>query len=148
MRFQVPQFIEVEDKIFGPLTIKQFVYIAGSAGLAFIIYHFLPLILAIPLMLPVLGFGAALAFLKVNKKPLIMTVEAALKYFIGAKLYVWRKEPKMRTPDQIEKEKSGEGAVYVPKLSDSRLKDLTWSLDVNEHLGPGVEETRKMGPSR
>jgi hypothetical protein len=42
MRFQVPQFIEVEDKIFGPLTVKQFIYLAGGAGLVFILYHFLP----------------------------------------------------------------------------------------------------------
>ena len=27
MQYQVPQFIEVEDKIFGPLTFKQFLYI-------------------------------------------------------------------------------------------------------------------------
>ena len=41
MRFQVPQFIEIEDKIFGPLTIKQFIYIAGGAGLCFILFRFL-----------------------------------------------------------------------------------------------------------
>ncbi|TSC61742.1 MAG: SsrA-binding protein, partial [Parcubacteria group bacterium Athens0416_74] len=32
MQFQVPQFIEVEDKIVGPLTFKQFVFIAGGLG--------------------------------------------------------------------------------------------------------------------
>ena len=26
------------------------------------------------------------------------------------------------------------GAVYVPKLSDSKLRDLTWSLDINETI--------------
>ncbi len=33
MRFEVPQFIDVEDKIFGPFTFKQFLYLAGGAGL-------------------------------------------------------------------------------------------------------------------
>ena len=42
MRFQVPQFIEVEDKIFGPLTFKQFVYVTGGVGLAVILFLFLP----------------------------------------------------------------------------------------------------------
>ena len=32
MRFQVPQFIEIESKIFGPLTFKQFIYLAGGGG--------------------------------------------------------------------------------------------------------------------
>ncbi|TSC80302.1 MAG: hypothetical protein G01um101429_152 [Parcubacteria group bacterium Gr01-1014_29] len=31
-QFQVPQFIEVEDKIFGPLTTKQFFYLLGGGG--------------------------------------------------------------------------------------------------------------------
>lgn len=37
MQFQVPQFIEVEDKIFGPLTFKQFVYIAGGVALMYLL---------------------------------------------------------------------------------------------------------------
>ena len=42
MRFQVPQFIEVEDKIFGPLTLKQFLYTAGGAAVGFIIWSIFP----------------------------------------------------------------------------------------------------------
>ena len=34
MMFSVPQFIDVEDKIIGPLTLKQFIYLAGGAGLS------------------------------------------------------------------------------------------------------------------
>ena len=71
MRFQVPQFIDIEDKIFGPLTIKQFIYIAGGAGLSFILFRFLPLILTIPLALIVIGMSIALAFYQINNKPLI-----------------------------------------------------------------------------
>src|SRR3989344_2665997 len=35
MEYQVPQFIEVEDKIIGPLTLKQFIYLAGEAGFSY-----------------------------------------------------------------------------------------------------------------
>jgi hypothetical protein len=41
MRYQVPQFIDVEDKVIGPLTIKQFIYLAGGAGMCFVIFHFI-----------------------------------------------------------------------------------------------------------
>ena len=55
---------------------------------------------------------------------------------------MWRK-----VPNEIEKaekpEKKEEPLLFVPKLSDSKLKDLTWSLDVKENLGPGVEETMR-----
>jgi len=63
MQFQVPQFIEVEDKIFGPLTFKQFVYMAGGAGLAYLLWRVLPFLLAAPLIMGAIGLGAALAFL-------------------------------------------------------------------------------------
>ena len=42
MDYQVPQFIEVEDKLVGPLTFKQFVYLAGGAGICVILFVFLP----------------------------------------------------------------------------------------------------------
>ena len=84
MRFQVPQFIEVEDKIFGPLTLKQFIYLAGGGGLSFVIYRILDsLILSfIPIIL-VMAFSASLAFYKINNKPFIFVVEAAFKYFLS-----------------------------------------------------------------
>ena len=75
MRYQVPQFIEIEDKIFGPLTIKQFVYLAGGAALAYLVYASLnahiPLFLTIVLMVPPAALGVALAFYKINGKPFI-----------------------------------------------------------------------------
>jgi hypothetical protein len=136
MRFQVPQFIEVEDKIFGSLTLKQFIYLAGGAGLSFVIYRILPsLILSFIPILAVVAFSCSLAFIKVNNKPFIYTVEAAFKYFFSNKLYIWKK---VNRPVQQEKkltqEASGLAGVMVPKISDSKLKDLTWSLDIKESM--------------
>ncbi len=141
MKFQVPQFIEVEDKIFGPLTVKQFVYLAGGAGLSFIIYTYvssLSLILAILLIIPVVAFAAALALYKVNNRPFVNILESAFKFLLANKLYIWRKQE--RKPEH-KKEASLAPLVYVPKLSDSKLKDLTWSLDINENLSLGAKES-------
>lgn len=146
MRFQVPQFIEIEDKIFGPLTVKQFIYVGGGIGMAAVLYRFLPfpLFINIVLSLPPVIVGAALAFYKVNNKPLIFVLQASIKYLFGPKLYIWKKLP----PEMKAKEKAEDrelGGLYVPKLSDSKLKDLTWSLDINENLNPGSNETMKRG---
>ena len=59
MQFQVPQFIEVEDKIVGPLTFKQFIYLAGGGGVIAILYAFLPLFFVILLGIPVAAFALA-----------------------------------------------------------------------------------------
>lgn len=131
MRFSVPQFIEIEDKIFGPFTFKQFIYLAGGAGMCFLIYSFIsPLssFLAILLILPVGGFALALAFYKVNEKPFIGVVESAFHYFSRDKLYIWKKESK--AAESAKEAEKKEAVSYVPRLSDSKLKDLSWSLDV------------------
>ena len=138
MRFQVPQFIEVEDKIFGPLTLKQFIYIAGGAGLSFVVYvmaHNLVLSL-IPIIL-IMATALGLAFYKMNNKPLINVVEAAFKYYAGGKLFIWKKEdnaPRPVTPQAAARDAKSFASIMVPKISDSKLKDLTWSLDIKESI--------------
>ena len=135
MRFQVPQFIDVEDKIFGPLTLKQFIYLAGGAGISFVVYEFVTLLIALPIILVILAFSAALAFWKINNKPFITVVEAAFKYYFASKLYIWRKEdrkPMAKTSAEAIKEAKNYASIMVPKISDSKLKDLAWSLDVKE----------------
>lgn len=135
MRFQVPQFIEVEDKLFGPLTLKQFIYLAGSVGLAAVFFAFLPKFIAAIFALPIILFGAALAFYRINNQPFINTVEAFFKYTTNKRLYIWHKEEK-KPQASGEKSAQRESQFYVPKLSDSKLKDLTWSLDVKEQDNP------------
>lgn len=139
MRFQVPQFIEVEDKIFGPLTIKQFIYIAGAGGLSFLLYTYLNFYIALLFIIPVVALGLALAFYKINNRPFIDVIEAGFKYALTSKLYIWKKQAR-----KIERreEKTATETLYVPKLSDSKLKDLTWSLDINENVSPGANESR------
>ena len=143
MRYQVPQFIEVEDKIIGPLTIKQFIYLVGGFGMAFIIYTYLPIYIAVIPMALVVALGLALAFYKINNKPFIDFLESAFLYYTKQNLYIWKKEEK-----KIEASSQGQVAgetrqVYVPRLSDSKLKELSWTLDINENLNPLTGEGGK-----
>ncbi|MEA2112709.1 MAG: PrgI family protein [Patescibacteria group bacterium] len=129
MQFEVPQFIEVEDKIFGPLTLKQFIYLAGGAGISFTIYSLAPLFLAILIIIPLMGLSGALAFYKKDGRPFILTTESAFKYALGNKLYIWKKENKKRKKKK-DKETSVIEQLNIPKLSNSKLKELGWSLDI------------------
>ena len=143
MRFQVPQFIEVEDKIFGPLTFKQFIYIAGGVGICVLAFTFLPNFLAALIALPAAALAGALAFYKYNSKPFISFLEAFMNYSFKSKLYVWKK-----TENQPEKAASAKGfgeprQIYVPKLSESKLRDLTWSLDIKDSANPVAGENPK-----
>ncbi|MFA6273239.1 MAG: PrgI family protein [Candidatus Paceibacterota bacterium] len=141
MRFQIPQFIEVEDRIFGPLTLKQFIYLAGGAGICFALYRFLNIFIAIPLILAAAGLALALAFYRVNGRTFVSVMESAFHFFRGNRLYIWRKIPKVPTGKGIKA--AEESPITVPRLSESKLKDLTWSLDIYDQMGPGTRETMK-----
>lgn len=135
MSFQVPQFIEIEDKPIGPFTFKQFLYLVGGAGVCFLLWVYMPFkILAILLMLPVAGLALALAFYKINNRPFIEIAEAAVKYWLGGKLYTWKKAPKKLPETTIDSLLTSAKAVKIPRLSQSRLNDLAWSLDVQEKV--------------
>ena len=114
MRFQVPQFIEVEDKIFGPLTLRQFIYVAGGVGIIVILWITLPHPVAFLLGLPIGIFSAALAFYKVNERPFIHLLESAFNYAVGENLYLWKNhdKPIQKSPDAVP-----EALMLAPKLS-------------------------------
>jgi len=133
MQFQVPQFIEIEDRIIGPFTFKQFLYLAGSAGLAYIAWRFLPLFIAAPLMLGIGSLGAAFAFMDFNGRPFILAVEHGFFYLLHPKLYLWDAERKTREKKALSKEKTAH-SISVPKLSDSKLHELAWSLDIKKKM--------------
>lgn len=130
MKFQVPQFIEVEDKIFGPLTFKQFLYLLGGGGGGFLLFAILPTFIGLPLAVLWAGLGVALAFYKINNRPFILFLEAAFRYMMEKKLYIWKREQKKVTAEQEE----GPGAresVDVSRLSEGKLKNLGWNLQVS-----------------
>jgi len=131
MQFKVPQFIDVEDKLFGPFTFRQFVYLAGGAGIIFVIYKALPLWIGIFLILPVAILAFLLVFYKINEKPFIFYLQAGVDYLISSKLYIWKQR-------LVKPESKGRGAdtssiplvSVIPMTTTDKLKDLSWSLDV------------------
>ena len=137
MQFQVPQFIEVEDKIFGPLTATQFIYLVGGGGFAVAMWLLLPLWAAILVGGPIAGLGVALAFYKINDRPFIQVIEAAFQYILKSKLYIWEHKNTAPVAEQAP-DRENDPAKFVPAATGDRLKDLAWSLDVQEKTADGI----------
>ena len=105
MQFHVPQFIDVEDKIFGPFTAKQFFYVGGAAGAFFIFFSITKsLFLGLILSSPIIALGGALAFFKVNDQPFINVIESAFKYISQPRLFIWKRVQKKVTPGNARQE--------------------------------------------
>lgn len=140
MRYQVPQFIEFESKIIGPLTFKQFIYILGAIGGTYIIYKIFGIFPGIILMLALWALAGALAFVKINNKSFVDVLAAGFSYMVKSKLYIWKKIDKPVTAEERVENTDIADSFLAPSLSQSRLKDLAWSLDVNKSVYPTKKE--------
>lgn len=92
MKFEVPQFIEIEDKIFGPLTWRQFLYLGGGVGLGVVLFFTTHFVIFLIFGLPLAILAGALSFYPVNNRPFSFFLEAIINYLRGHKLYVWRQK--------------------------------------------------------
>lgn len=132
-QFQVPQFITIEDKVIGPFTIKQFLYLAAGAAIIGLTYFFFQPFVYIPVSLLIGTLAGSLAFLKINEQPVPAILRHGIAYLLRPRLYVWRKEEKGKAGAPARK-KSEAPVLAVPKISQSKLTDLAWSLDIEEKL--------------
>ena len=65
-QFVVPQFIDVEDKILGPITTRQFAILMITALVMFIIYKLVYIWYAIAVDVILLGSALVVAFVRIN----------------------------------------------------------------------------------
>ncbi len=130
MRFEVPQFVDFEDKIFGPFTWKQFVYLTGGAGAAFIIFISMPFFLFVLVGGPVIALAAGLAFYQINNRPLAYMIEAVFTYFTSGKQYRWRKEQVKASANAPMKETPNFNVV-----SHNNLSSMSRALEIKAMHG-------------
>ena len=90
MQFQVPQFIESEDKIIGPLTIRQFIYVVIAGGFCFALYFTVKTWVFVFLSAIFMGAALALGMVKISGRPLTHIVRAAFSFYWKPQLYLWQ----------------------------------------------------------
>lgn len=139
MQFQVPQFIDIEDKVIGPLTIKQFLYLLAAGAIIFILYKILNLYAIIILAIPILGITIPLAFIKVHGQPFISIVSNFFRFLRKPDFYVWKK-PIGKKP--APKSAETENIKIIKKITDKKgqnkpiaknsLQDLNWKVETNK----------------
>lgn len=139
-QFQVPQFITVEDKVIGPLTVKQSFFVLGGAILIIIGNFILVPFLFWPFAAIIGVIAGTLAFLKINDVPLPTIVKNGFLYLMRPHVYIWKKEYAQKGAKQTISAIPDITVAMTPKLSQSKLSDLAWSLNIKEKLRESGEE--------
>ncbi len=132
MRFEVPQFINIPDKLFGPFTFKQALYLVGGAGMVFLIYKTLPFFASVILGGPIIALSLALVYYRPNGRPFIHMLESFIIYSFTQKFYLWRQrepEPGAQEVTQLHAPFENEGELPRDARSQN-IADLAWSLDI------------------
>jgi hypothetical protein len=93
LQFKVPQNIDLQDKIIGPLTLVQFTVLVVSGLVFYATLRFTNLITVLVVGTPILLLGIALSIVKIQDQPFSHFLIASLGYFWRPKLRVWQKDP-------------------------------------------------------
>ncbi|MFQ6049458.1 MAG: PrgI family protein [Candidatus Paceibacterales bacterium] len=92
MRFTIPQFIEYEAKIVGPLTFKQFIFVGLAGATAFVLYFMVPFSIFLISCFALGGIALAFAFLKIGGRSFSTVLGSFLKFILSPKIYLWKKK--------------------------------------------------------
>lgn len=131
-QFTVPQFIDVEDKILGPLTVRQFVILLVTFGTDFLLFKLVDFTLFLTAGIPIFALGFTLSFIKVNGQPFHYYLLNLLQYQRRPRLRVWDKGLIDAELREYVFEKPPEQIVQKPRketLTSARLSEV--SLIVN-----------------
>ncbi len=131
-QFVVPQFLDVESKIMGPITVRQFVILMVAGLLGGIVYKLFDFTLFLSVAIPLGILALAFAFLKIHGQGLHLVMLNVVQTLRRPSQRVWNK---WRTDSELKariKQKAlplPPPSLLKPALSGSRLRDL--SLVVN-----------------
>ncbi len=131
-QFTVPQFIDVEDKIIGPITTRQFLIILGGFILIGIAYKLFDFSLFLTFTIVDLLFCAIIAFVKINGRPFHFFILNFIQTMKRPRLRVWnniigKSEAEYNEVDKTLAEEKP--TVLARRFTSSRLAELSLVVD-------------------
>lgn len=149
MDFRVPQYIDVEDKIFGSFSVVQFVFLAGGGGLIFLLWRILPHFIAVLLIIPIGVLTWALVFYPKQRfgKSFAGILESAFRFYSHSRLYTWKKEKKKIETgrDLTISRPETPPSFSVPVVSENKLTGLSTNIEVIDPDNPPEESKHHAG---
>ncbi len=141
-QFVVPQFLDVEDKILGPITTRQFSIILVDCLVMFIVYKLADLALMILIDLPLLVAGVVLAFVRINGMPFHYFLLNIAQTRLRPDIRVWNKEltdAELIALSKVEPPPPPPPKIYKEAISTSKLSQLALVVNTGGAYNPEEE---------
>ena len=137
-QFVVPQFIDVEDKIFGPVTTRQFLILLVAGGIIYVVYELADFALFILLTFFIGRFALILAFVKINGQPFHYFLLNLIQSLRRPPLRIWKQEYDTKTLNFLRKQ-----TFEMPEVEERRkqpkrehIRDLSLLVNTGGYYKP------------
>lgn len=130
-QYKVPQDVETEDKILGPLSIKQFIYVIIALLWAFLMWRIFSfsILIAIVFAFPVTGFFLMLGFGQREGVPFEDFVVAFIKFLVVPRKRMWIKDDSKEVIVADAPKKEDSNTVQNKQVTPGQLKQLASIID-------------------
>lgn len=143
-QFIVPQFIDAEDTIIGPITVRQFVILLAAGLVATLCYRLFDFSLFLLMSVPLIIFAGLLAFMKVNGVSVHFFILNVIQTMRRPKLRVWDKTPtnqllyeRMKSDEEVK----APAFVRKPLINRSRMQDLSLIVNTGGVFNPDEDKS-------
>lgn len=139
----MPQNIDMQDRVVGPLTMIQFIYAVFGAGIAYIIVNTLPSPLSWGLAVLIVTFVVATIFVKINERSFLQFLGSLLMFTTKPRVRLWSKSNQPISVDIYEAPDPKKNRIIQQKnISKEQLSNLASTLDSHSKLGKEVRNIK------
>lgn len=140
-QFIVPQFIDVEDKILGPITVRQFVMMIAGGLFLVVAFKLFDISLFIFVTLLTIGAVGLFGFVKVNGRPFHFFLIAVFQVSVKPRLRVWNNADVLDFDHKDDTMVSARRVIKAKRLSRSRLTEIALQVDTGGVFMPDEEDS-------
>jgi len=129
MLFNVPQFIDIEDRIVGPFTAKQLGWLALGGVILLVLFNLLDTsAFAIACIIVGIIFGA-LAFYRPYNVSLISFIGSSISFIFRPRMYIWKRAAENDVP--VRKTAKNKPRLLKKKeLNSQKIEEISKILDL------------------
>ncbi len=134
MQFNIPQFIDKEDKIVGPLTAKQLGWMFGGGAILLVLWNLLDMTAFILAAIVVGGIVGAFAFYRPYNQTFLNFILSLFSFTMKPKFYLWKRVPPKGTfgVKKVFKKpsaKNQEKKITKKNISEDKIEEISKILD-------------------
>lgn len=136
--YKVPQDVEADDKLIGPFSFRQFIYlliVAAAIGVAWVLFQLAPPLVVIPL--PVILFFGALALPLRKDQPMEIYMAAILSFYLKPRQRMWDPDG-IESLVQVAAPRTTEPQRTKDVSTDEALQRLRYLSDLSDTRGWSV----------